>query len=232
MSPGAGCGPAHVINQILHTAHCINAPRNWNTDMYAVIQTGGKQYRVAVGDRLRVESINAEENDTVAFSEVLAIGGDDGMQVGSPHLDTTVEAKVLGNGRGKKIQVIKFKRRKNYRRNRGHRQAFTEVEITAIGGNTTSAKKPEPAAEPANAPAPAPAAAAAPAPAQDADDLTKINGIGPIIRDQLVERGITTFAQIAAFSPEDVDRVNEDLSFPGRIEREEWVEQAKALVDG
>lgn len=194
--------------------------------MYAVIQTGGKQYRVAVGDRLRVESINAEENDTVAFSEVLAIGGDDGMQVGSPHLDTTVEAKVLGNGRGKKIRVIKFKRRKNYQRNIGHRQGFTEVEITAIGGNRTSAKQSEPAAEPAPAPVAAPADAAA------ADDLTRINGIGPIIRDQLVERGITTFAQIAAFTAEDIDRVNEDLSFPGRIEREDWVEQAKALVDG
>lgn len=197
--------------------------------MYAVIQTGGKQYRVAVGDRLRIESLDAEENDTVAFNEVLLIGGDGAMQIGSPHLDTTVEAKVLANGRDKKIKVIKFKRRQNYRRTHGHRQAFTEVEITAIGGNRTAPEADEPAAAPqaeqAATPTPVPSDAGA------ADDLTEINGIGPVISDQLIERGITTFAQIAAFSQSDIDSISEELSFPGRIEREEWVAQAKALAE-
>jgi len=199
--------------------------------MYAVIQTGGKQYRVAVGDRLRIESIAGEADDTVAFNEVLAIGGDGDMQIGSPHLDTTVEAKVVGTGQAKKIRVIKFKRRKNYQRNKGHRQNFTEVEITAIGGNRTApkAEAPAPAPAPNTAPEPAPAPAASQTGASD--DLTEISGIGPIIRDQLIERGITTFAQIAALTASEIESLDEDLSFPGRIEREEWVEQAKALVE-
>ena len=195
--------------------------------MYAVIQTGGKQYRVAVGDRLRVESLGADADETIAFDKVLAVGGDGGIEVGSPHLDTTVEAKVLGDGRHKKIRVIKFKRRKNYRRTQGHRQQYTEVEITAIGGQGASTS--DQAAAPVEA-TPAPAQPATTS-VENADDLTQINGIGPIIRDQLLEKGITTFAQIAAFTQEDVTELGEMLSFPGRIEREEWVSQAQAFLD-
>lgn len=108
--------------------------------MYAVIESGGKQYRVALGDRLRVETLAAEAGSTVELDKVLAVAGDDGLRIGAPHLEaTTVTATVVGHGRGKKIRVFKMKRRKNYRRTQGHRQNYTELEITAIAGVTKPA---------------------------------------------------------------------------------------------
>ena len=101
--------------------------------MYAVIKSGGKQYRVAPGDKLKLESLKAEEGETIELDQVLAISGDDGLKVGNPLLEgATVTANVLAHGRHKKIRVIKFKRRKNYHRVQGHRQNFTEVEIVKI----------------------------------------------------------------------------------------------------
>jgi len=101
--------------------------------MYAVIVTGGKQYRVKQGDRLKVERLRAEEGTQVEFDKVLMIGDGDDVKVGAPYLDGgRVSARVTSHGRGKKIKVVKFKRRKNYLRTQGHRQAFTEVEITDI----------------------------------------------------------------------------------------------------
>lgn len=101
--------------------------------MYAVIKTGGKQYRVAAGDKLRVETLDAEEGATVNLDQVLMVGEGDNINVGAPMLaGATVSATVLSHGRGKKIDVIKFRRRKHYRRQMGHRQNFTELQITAI----------------------------------------------------------------------------------------------------
>ena len=111
--------------------------------MYAVVKTGGKQYRVAVGDKLKVESLDAQEGDKVTLDEVLMIGDGDNLQVGTPTLDASVEATVLSNGRGKKLRIVKFRRRQNSRTRTGHRQNFTEIEITAIGGKG-SAKKATP----------------------------------------------------------------------------------------
>ena len=103
--------------------------------MYAVIKTGGKQYRVAVGDVLRVESLPEEAGSTVELDNVLMVADDGDIKVGAPVLaDTTVTATVRGHGRGDKVRVYKFKRRKNYRRTQGHRQNYTELEITAIAG--------------------------------------------------------------------------------------------------
>jgi len=101
--------------------------------MYAVVKTGGKQYRVAVGDKLKVESLNnAQEGDKVTLDKVLMIGDGDKVEVGTPMLDKTVEATVLGNGRGKKLRIVKFRRRQNSRTRTGHRQNFTELEITYV----------------------------------------------------------------------------------------------------
>ena len=103
--------------------------------MYAVIKTGGKQYRVEQGGRLRVEKLDAAEGDDVAFDKVLLVGEGADVKVGKPYIDGgKVEARVLAQGKAKKIEVVKFKRRKNYRRNKGHRQLFTEIEITGISG--------------------------------------------------------------------------------------------------
>mgnify|MGYP001552866783 FL=1 len=103
--------------------------------MYAVIKTGGKQYRVSVGDVLRVESLLAEEGSSVELDDVLMVADGDDIKTGSDVAEgTTVSASVRSHGRGDKIRVYKFRRRKNYRLTQGHRQNYTELEITAIGG--------------------------------------------------------------------------------------------------
>ncbi|RYM06842.1 50S ribosomal protein L21 [Sporolactobacillus sp. THM7-7] len=100
--------------------------------MYAIIETGGKQLKVEEGQSVFVEKLAAETGDTVTFDKVLFIGGD-AVKVGSPTVEgASVTAKVTDQGRGKKIVVFKFKRRKNYRRKQGHRQPFTKVTIEKI----------------------------------------------------------------------------------------------------
>jgi len=209
--------------------------------MYAVIKTGGKQYRVAVGDKLKVESVSidgnlAQEGDTVTLDQVLMIGDGDKVEVGTPTLNKSVEATVVGNGRGKKLRIVKFRRRQNSRTRTGHRQNFTELEITAIGGKAT-AKKPA-ANKAASKVANKEAAKAKAVPKKaakaegGADDLTKISGVGPVIVGKLEAMGITTFQQIVDFSADDIARVDEELNFKGRIERDEWVKQANEFLKG
>lgn len=100
--------------------------------MYAVIKTGGKQYRVAEGQKLRVEKLAGNAGDKVTFSEVLLVGGDT-PKIGRPLVSgASVAAEITAQDRGKKIVVFKFKRRKNYRRKSGHRQPYTELKITGI----------------------------------------------------------------------------------------------------
>jgi large subunit ribosomal protein L21 len=101
--------------------------------MYAVFKTGGKQYRASTGDVIKVEKIEAEKGATVELDQVLMVGEGEDVKVGTPFLEGgKVTATVLDQGRGDKIMVIKFKRRKNYRRKMGHRQYFTQLEITGI----------------------------------------------------------------------------------------------------
>lgn len=101
--------------------------------MYAVFKTGGKQYRAAKGDKLKIEKLDAAEGDSIAFEEVLLVGEGDDVKVGAPLVSGgKVEARVLAQAKDKKVEVIKFRRRQNYRRTRGHRQPFTLVEITGI----------------------------------------------------------------------------------------------------
>lgn len=103
--------------------------------MYAVIKTGGKQYRVAQGDKLRVEKLVGNIGDTVTLGEVLLVGEGDGVKIGTPVVGgAKVEAKIVAQDRGPKITIFKFRRRKNYRRKSGHRQPFTALEITGIKG--------------------------------------------------------------------------------------------------
>jgi len=100
--------------------------------MYAVFKTGGKQYRVAAGDQLRVEKLPGNAGDTVTFDQVLMVGGE-ALKLGKPLLGgAKVEAKILTQGLGKKLIVFKFRRRKNYRRKNGHRQPFTALQIVNI----------------------------------------------------------------------------------------------------
>ncbi|MDH3578056.1 MAG: 50S ribosomal protein L21 [Gammaproteobacteria bacterium] len=119
--------------------------------MYAVFRSGGKQYRAAKGDVLRLEKIEADEGASVAFDDVLLIGEGSDIKVGNPVLSgSSVSAKVLRQGKSRKVSVVKFKRRQNYLRQGSHRQFFTEVEITGIsatGAKKAAPKKDEKAAE-------------------------------------------------------------------------------------
>ena len=102
--------------------------------MYAVLVTGGKQYRVMQGETLRVEKLDAEAGSEVKFDDILMLGGSDGVKVGDALKGATVAAKVIGHGRADKVMIVKFRRRKHHRKQMGHRQHYSEIEITGIAG--------------------------------------------------------------------------------------------------
>jgi len=103
--------------------------------MYAVIETGGKQYRVSEGETLKIEKLPAEVGDSVDFEKVLMLGEGEDVKIGTPYVDGgKVSATVKSQGRHRKIEIIKFKRRKHHDKRTGHRQYYTEVEITGIAG--------------------------------------------------------------------------------------------------
>lgn len=189
--------------------------------MYAVIKTGGKQYRVAAEDVIEIERTGANEGDIVEFP-VLMLAGEGNVEVGTPTVDgATVAGQVTALTRGPKIIIFKKRRRKHYRRKNGHRQDLMTVQITEI---LTGGKKPS-----KKAAAPAPKAEAKPA---VKDDVEIIGGVGPALKKKLAAAGVTTLSQIAAMSAADIAKLDEDLKLGGRTEREEWVEQAKELLAG
>ncbi|QOW18826.1 50S ribosomal protein L21 [Lysobacter ciconiae] len=102
--------------------------------MYAVVVTGGKQYRVMQGETLRVELLEAEAGSEVKFDNILMLGDGEGVKLGDELKGATVSAKVVGHGRADKIRIIKFRRRKHHRKQMGHRQHYTEIEITGVAG--------------------------------------------------------------------------------------------------
>ena len=102
--------------------------------MYAVVVTGGKQYRVAQGETLRVEKLEAEAGSEIKFDDVLLLGDSDGIQVGDALKGALVSATVKSHGRADKVRIIKFRRRKHHMKRQGHRQYYTEIQITGIAG--------------------------------------------------------------------------------------------------
>ena len=116
--------------------------------MYAIIETGGKQYKVQNGDQIKVEKLDAEIGSTVVFDKVLAAGEGSDIKVGTPYLDgLTVEADVVESGKGDKVIIFKYKAKKDYRKKQGHRQPYTLVEITSVAGVKAEPKKVEEPAE-------------------------------------------------------------------------------------
>ena len=187
--------------------------------MYAVIKSGGKQHRVSEGEVLKLEKIDAATGESIQFDDVLLVASDDDVKIGSPVVEgAAVSAEIISHGRGEKVRIIKFRRRKHSMKRQGHRQWYTEVKITSIA--LDGAKK-KPAAKKAAA-----------APASGADDLSKISGVGPVLVQKLADLGITTFKQVAEFSADDIINIDEKLNFKGRIERDDWVSQAKELMKG
>ena len=202
--------------------------------MFAVIKTGGKQYRVAPADVIKIDRIGGEAGDAVSFDEVMLVGDDAATTVGGPLVSgATVAGEIVEQTRNDTILVFKKRRRQNSKRSRGHRQQVTMVKITDILTDGKAPAKAKPAAEKAPEPVAEPAPEAAPADAAPAagDDLKKLSGVGPALEKKLHGLGVTTFDQVAAWTPEDVERVDGELNFKGRIEREDWIGQAKRFVE-
>ena len=213
--------------------------------MFAVLKTGGKQYKVQSGDLLRVEKLAADAGETVQFNEILMLGGDAPV-VGSPRVDgAAVQAEVIDQIKGPKtINFVKRRRKHSSQRTKGHRQQLTLLRVTeilssgadasgikaAVGAGSVASAAPVAAAKPA-AKAKAAAPAAAPAAAAGADDLKKLSGVGPALEKKLHAAGVTSFAQIAAWTDADVAAMDEQLSLKGRVEREGWIAQAAELAN-
>lgn len=197
--------------------------------MFAVLKTGGKQYKVQSGDVLRIEKLAADAGETVQFNDVLMVGGDNTV-IGAPFVDgAAVQAEVLDLIKDeKKITFVKRRRKHSSQRTRGHRQQLTVVRITEIltAGADATGVKAALGARSVAAPASAPAAVAA-----GADDLKKLSGVGPALEKKLLAAGVTSFAQIASWTEADIAEFDEKLSFKGRIQREGWVDQAKELAN-
>jgi large subunit ribosomal protein L21 len=218
--------------------------------MFAVIKTGGKQYRVAAEDVLQIGNVTGDVGDIVEIGHVLAYGNGDDVTIGAPFVDgALVTAEVVAQGRGAKVIAFKKRRRQNSRRKRGHRQYLTTVRISEIliGGAKPSKKaaaKPEKTekaektaeagapAKKAKAPAKAKETAADEADAGFNDDVSLISGVGPVLKKKLAGAGITSLKQIAALDAAGAAKLDEDLELGGRVERDEWVAQAKELVAG
>jgi large subunit ribosomal protein L21 len=195
--------------------------------MFAVVRTGGKQYRVSAGDKIAVEKIAGEAGDTVSLSDVLFAS--DGGEVKAV-AGLAVSAEIVGQAKTDKIVVFKKKRRHNYRRKAGHRQQVTLLKITAIGGEKAKAA-PAKAAK-AEKPAAAAQADAASAAALDASNLSLISGVGPAIEKKLRAAGIASWNDIAAWDDAAIEKWDSELKLGGRATKEEWVDQAKELLAG
>ncbi len=197
--------------------------------MFAVLKTGGKQYKVSAGDKLRVEKITAEAGETVQFNEILMLGGET-VQVGAPFIEgAAVTAQVVDQIKGEKvINFVKRRRKHSSKRTKGHRQQLTVVEIKEIlaSGAVVSAA---PAVE---APAGSkPANLLSEARDGQPDDLKRISGVGPKLEGLLHENGVFHFDQIAAWTPEEIAYMDDQLSFKGRIERDDWLAQAAEFAN-
>jgi large subunit ribosomal protein L21 len=223
--------------------------------MFAVLKTGGKQYKVQSGDMLRVEKLAADAGETIQFNEILMLGGDAPV-IGAPFVaDAAVQAEVIDQVKGDKvINFVKRRRKHSSQRTKGHRQKLTLVRVTeilnsgadksgvkaALGAGSVSASAIAAVVEPASKaktvkPVAAKATEAKPAApkagkAAAGGDLKKLSGVGPALEKKLIAAGVTSLEQVAAWSESDVTKIDEELSFKGRIEREGWIAQAKELT--
>jgi large subunit ribosomal protein L21 len=188
--------------------------------MFAVIKTGGKQYKVAAGDKLTVEKIEGEDGLGFVFDQILMIGMGEEITVGAPFITGAgVAARIINQTRGPKVISFKKRRRQNSKRKRGHRQDLTIVEIVEISKSGVKA--------PAHF-----IAAPVSTGASDSSNLSIISGVGPTIEKKLRGAGIQNWETIAAWSEADVAKWDKELALRGRATREEWVIQAQELLAG
>jgi large subunit ribosomal protein L21 len=198
--------------------------------MFAIVRTGGKQYRVAAGDKIAVEKLPGEAGDKVSFDDILLAGeGDKPADLRG----LSVSAEIIAQERGEKVIVFKKRRRHNYRRKQGHRQSLTLLRILAVGDSKAPVTAKKEAALKAEKAAAAPKAAAKAADtAIDASNLSLISGVGPAIEKKLRAAGIESWNDIAAWDDAAIAKWDEELKLGGRAVKEEWVDQAKELLAG
>ena len=194
--------------------------------MFAVIKTGGKQYKVAQDDIIIVEKLEADAGEQFIFDEVMMVGEGDSVEMGAPSIvGAQVVGEIVEQRRGAKVIIFKKRQRNTYRRKKGHRQHETVIKITEIlaKGGKSAAKK---AAAKPEAKAEAPAAAEA---AAGSDDLTKLTGVGKVAAGKMADAGYTSFAQIAALTDAQFAELDEAV-FKGRVPQAQLVEEAKGLA--
>jgi large subunit ribosomal protein L21 len=200
--------------------------------MYAVVKTGGKQYKVAAGQKFKVEQIAADVGQEIVLDQILAVGNGADLLIGAPLVPgAAIKATIVAHGRGDKVRIFKMRRRKHYQKRQGHRQNFTELFIAEIAdgkGGVTKATAPAVVAVPKTAVSAAPKASKA-----GKDDIEIIEGIGPKIAKVLADNGITTFAALAAAKADDITAMLKASG--GRFSlanTASWAEQAALLRDG
>ena len=200
--------------------------------MYAIVEIAGHQFKVEKDQRVFVNRLTTEEGKEVSFDNVLLIGDGDNVTLGAPAIDgALVSAKVLKHLKGDKVIVFKKKRRKGYRVKNGHRQSLTEIVIESItASGAKPAKKAAPKKETKKAEPKVEAKAAAPKATGKADDLKKVEGIGPKIASTLVEAGITTFSDLAKATPEAISEIISGVR--GNHVTDTWPAQAQLAADG
>jgi large subunit ribosomal protein L21 len=191
--------------------------------MFAVVRTGGKQYRVAAGDKIVVEKLAGEAGETITLDDVLLAG--EGSEI-KDSKGLTVSAEIIAQAKGEKVIVFKKRRRHNYRRRNGHRQRHTILRILSVGSAVAAPKAAKAKV------AAAPAASESAAGAVDASNLSLISGVGPTIEKKLRAAGITSWNDIAAWDEAAIAKWDAELKLGGRATKEEWVEQAKDLLAG
>ncbi|MFT5735723.1 MAG: large subunit ribosomal protein L21 [Maribacter sp.] len=209
--------------------------------MYAIVEMAGQQFKVAKDQKVYVHRLQTEEGKKVTFDNVLLLDDGTNVTIGAPAIDgAAVEAKVIKHLRGDKVIVFHKKRRKGYRKKNGHRQSLTEIVIESIvakGAKKSKAAEPKKAA-PKTEVAPkavapkkevAPKKAVAPK-ATKADDLKKVEGIGPKIAETLSAAGITTFAELAKAKPVKISEIIADVR--GNHVTDTWPAQAKMAGEG
>ncbi|MEL7481076.1 MAG: 50S ribosomal protein L21 [Pseudomonadota bacterium] len=199
--------------------------------MYAVIKTGGKQYKVAENDEIIVEKLDGNAGASVTFGDVLIVGDGDKTTVGAPFVSgASVVGDIVEQRKGDKVVIMKKRQRSTYRRKKGHRQLETVVKITSILADGKKAPAKKAAAPKSDAQKDDAAPKAVTAKAEGGDDLTKMKGLGKVFAEKLTGEGITSFAQIAALSADDIAALEEKLGAAGKFEKNDWVAQAAELA--
>ncbi len=191
--------------------------------MYAVVKTGGKQYKVAAGEKFKVEQIAADVGQEIVLDQIMAVGSGSDLVIGTPLVSgAAIKATVVAQGRHDKVRIFKMRRRKHYQKRQGHRQNYTELFIAEIADGKGGVFKASLAAPVAYVPA-----------AGGKDDIELIEGIGPKIAKVLAAGGITTFAALADAKADDMVAMLKasggrfSLANPAS-----WAEQAALLRDG